>query len=92
MIRGIPHHTLEHVDNGSVGRLTQGRKQSIGFAHATMLPERRQREHPLTHLVRAPNHGTRALFVAFAGLLKTKSPRRNRGLFAQTAMEMSVSE
>ena len=31
-----------------VGRLTQGRKQGLGFAHATMLPERRQREHPLT--------------------------------------------
>ena len=52
MIRGIPHHTLEHVDNGFVGRLTQGRKQSLGFTHATMLPERRQREHPLTHNVR----------------------------------------
>ena len=49
MIRGIPHHALEHVDNGFVGRLTQRRKQSLGFAHATMLPERRQREHPLTH-------------------------------------------
>ena len=53
MIRGIPHHTLEHVDNGFVGRLTQSRKQSLGFAHATMLPERRQREHPLTHAVAA---------------------------------------
>ena len=38
MIRGIPHHTLEHVHNGFVGRLTQGRKQRLGFAHATMLP------------------------------------------------------
>ena len=47
MIRGIPHHALEHVDNVFVGRLTQGRKQGLGFAHATMLPERRQREHPL---------------------------------------------
>ncbi|UPJ54693.1 hypothetical protein IVB30_21800 [Bradyrhizobium sp. 200] len=52
MIRGIPHHTLEHIHNGLVGRLTQGRKQSLGFAHATMLPERRQREHPLTRHVR----------------------------------------
>ena len=43
MIRGIPHHALEHIHNGVVGRLTQGRKQSLGFAHATMLPERRQR-------------------------------------------------
>ena len=61
MIRGIPHHTLEHVDNGFVGRLTQSRKQGLGFAHATMLPEIRQREHPLTHHMR--------VVVALAGRL-----------------------
>ena len=59
MIRGIPHHALEHVDNGLVGRLTQRRKQGLGFAHAAMLPERRQREHPLTHPVRSPDEPSR---------------------------------
>jgi hypothetical protein len=49
MIRGIPHHAFKQVDNVFTGRLTQGRKQGLGFAHATMLPERRQCEHPLAH-------------------------------------------
>ena len=39
MIRGIPHHALEHVHHVVVGRLTQGHKQSPGFVHATMLHE-----------------------------------------------------
>ena len=49
MIRSIPHHTLEHVDDAFVGRLTQGPKQGLGFAHATMLHERRPSGNPLTH-------------------------------------------
>ncbi len=40
MIRGVPHHPLEHVHHGCVGRLTQGRKQIFGFTHATRLHER----------------------------------------------------
>ena len=39
MIRRLPHHALEHVDNGSVGRLTQRRKQGLGFTHAARLHE-----------------------------------------------------
>src|SRR5258706_1775650 len=46
MIRGIPHHALEHVYRVVVGRLTQGHKQSLSFAHATMLHERRQSGNP----------------------------------------------
>src|ERR1700737_2242641 len=46
MIRGIPHHALEHVHHVIVGRLTQGHKQSLGFVHATMLHERRQSGNP----------------------------------------------
>ena len=46
MIRGIPHHTLEHVDDRFVGQLTQGHKQSLAFAHATTLHERRSSGNP----------------------------------------------
>jgi hypothetical protein len=37
MIRGLAHHTLEHVHHFFVGRLTQGHKQRLCFAHAIML-------------------------------------------------------
>ncbi len=60
MIRGIPHHALEHVHNGLVGRLTQGHKQSLGFAHPTMLHETRQSGHPLAHHLCARKRSTRA--------------------------------
>ena len=92
MIRGIPHHPLEHVDNGFVGRLTQGRKQRLGFAHAAMLPERRQREHPLTHRSQPSPAACAWRNTAESVTHQEKSPRRNRGLFAQTALAMSVSE
>jgi hypothetical protein len=48
MIRSLPHHALEHIDNGFVGRLAQRRKQGFGFAHAAMLHEERPTENPPT--------------------------------------------
>ena len=34
MIRGIPHHALEHIHHVTVDRLTQGHKQSMGYMPA----------------------------------------------------------
>ena len=76
MIRGIPHHTLEHVDDAFVGRLTQGHKQGLGFAHATMLHERRSGGNPPTHHFcctetlnpRVTNSNRRTIWLAMAFL------------------------
>ena len=46
VIRGLPHHALEHVHHVVVGRLTQRPKQGLGFAHPTMLHESKTKPKP----------------------------------------------
>src|SRR5262249_60179509 len=65
MIRGIAHHALEPRRRVVAGRLTQGRKQGLGFAHAPTLfnyaaPCRSRRRHAARRTISRHWHGSRS--------------------------------